>query len=205
MEDTCDAQPSPPRKPSLIHRRCCVPCHSTSEALMHVSRHVVCCYSLAYSCGFTNRPPSVEGKGRVKEEADQSRWIGGRLNKQGNWLRRLVVGGCKTSRSPHLPARILKVYLKALTGFSQVWGPEGLNNTLLSQVCILENGSPCENGVEGRTLHCKDREGGEELLIVWMQPGALAAFECPPPMPLLDLKAEIAHSRCPYSCCLPRT
>lgn len=50
------------------------------------------------------------------------------------FLKRLVLGGCKMSISPHLPTRILKAYIAALTGFSLVQGPSGLNNTLLSQV-----------------------------------------------------------------------
>lgn len=44
-----------------------------------------------------------------------------------------------TTRSLHSPARILKV-LKALTGFSHIFGPDGFNNTLISQGCTLEIG-----------------------------------------------------------------
>ena len=73
---------------------------------------------------------------------------------------RLVLGGCKRSRFPHLPARILKVYVEALTRFSYVCCPDGLNNALLSQGCILEKGSSCENS--GPNIHSKDTGGGEE-------------------------------------------
>ena len=45
----------------------------------------------------------------------------------------------KTSTSLHLLARILKVYIEALIGFSHIHNPHGLNNTLLSQGCVLEN------------------------------------------------------------------
>ena len=50
---------------------------------------------------------------------------------------RLVLGGCKASRSLHLPTRILKVFIEALMGFSHVLHPDGLNNTLLFQGCVL--------------------------------------------------------------------
>lgn len=53
------------------------------------------------------------------------------------------LGSLETSRSPHLPAIILKVYI--LMEFSHVASPDGLNNSLLSQVSILENVSHCGN------------------------------------------------------------
>ena len=37
-----------------------------------------------------------------------------------------------------LTAKILRVYIEALTGFSHVFSPDGLDSTLLSQGCILE-------------------------------------------------------------------
>ena len=49
----------------------------------------------------------------------------------------------QNEQSPHPTARILKVYTEALTGFSHVFSPDGLNTTLLSQSCILENSSLC--------------------------------------------------------------
>ena len=76
---------------------------------------------------------------------------------------RFVLGSCETSRSPHLPARMLKVCVEALTGFSHVYCPDGLNNTLISESCDLENGSHCEN-VE-QNVNSKDRGGREEPLI----------------------------------------
>ena len=51
---------------------------------------------------------------------------------------RLVLGSCKTSKFVHLPARILKVSMEALTGLSHTYHPDGLNNTVLSQGCVLE-------------------------------------------------------------------
>ena len=50
-----------------------------------------------------------------------TRLVGGKFNKQENLHTRLVLGGCKKSGSPHQPARILKVYIEALTGFSHVY------------------------------------------------------------------------------------
>lgn len=47
------------------------------------------------------------------------------------------MGSYKASRSLHSPTRILKVYIEDLTGFSHVYYPDGLNDTLLSQVYVL--------------------------------------------------------------------
>lgn len=49
---------------------------------------------------------------------------------------KLVLGSCRTKRFPHLPAKILEVYIEALTGLSYVYHPDGAN-TLLSQGCVL--------------------------------------------------------------------
>lgn len=67
----------------------------------------------------------------MKKEADDSILVGGRFHKQRNLCTRLVLGGCRVDR-------ILKVYTEALTGFSHVVTPDGLNSTLLSQGCVLE-------------------------------------------------------------------
>lgn len=74
---------------------------------------------------------------------------------------------------PYLPARILKVYVKALTGFSHVYLPDVLNNTLLPSGCDLENGSHCGNGEQN--VNSKDTGGREEPLIAQInhQPGSL--------------------------------
>lgn len=54
----------------------------------------------------------------------------------------------------------LKVYTEALTRFSHIHWPDGLNNTLLSQGCFLENGSHCGN--DGPKVHFKDRGEGKQ-------------------------------------------
>lgn len=41
------------------------------------------------------------------------------------------LGCCKMHRSLRPPSRILGIYIKALRGFSHVFGPDGLDNTLL--------------------------------------------------------------------------
>lgn len=69
----------------------------------------------------------------LKKEADHSRSVGGKFNKQGNLLVRPVLCGCKVSTS--LSGR--KVYTVALTGFSYMHSPDGLRNTLHSQGCVL--------------------------------------------------------------------
>ena len=74
------------------------------------------------------------------------------------------MAGCETSRSSHLPDRILKVYTEALTGCSPVSCPDGLNNMLLSQEL------PVAPGGAGRwNAHVKDKGVGEEPLIAWVQ------------------------------------
>lgn len=65
-----------------------------------------------------------EGRARPKKEAVY-RLEGGRFNKQGNWPTRLVLGSHKTSGSPHLPTRIVKVCIEALPGLQ--YYPDGLN------------------------------------------------------------------------------
>ena len=62
---------------------------------------------LVSCCWFTNWPPDMEGKERPKKEVDHSRLVGGSFNKQRNFLTRLVLGSQRTSRSLHLPTRIL--------------------------------------------------------------------------------------------------
>lgn len=59
---------------------------------------------------FTNQSPHLDSNKRGTTEAGQSRWVGDRVNKQGNLLMRLVLGGHKTSRSPHLHTIIFRVY-----------------------------------------------------------------------------------------------
>ena len=85
-----------------------------------------------------NWPVSMESKERLKTEADHSKLVSGSFNKRGNSHARLVVGDRKTRRSPHLTTRILRICIEALMGFSHVYTPGGLNNTLLSLGCVLE-------------------------------------------------------------------
>lgn len=93
-----------------------------------------------------NKLPYVKGKERPIKKADHSRLVGDRFNKWGNLTYQACVGGHKTSRSLHLGPQILKVYIEALTAFSQIYYPDGPNNTLLSQVCVLENNSHYRSG-----------------------------------------------------------
>ena len=58
------------------------------------------------------------------------------------------MGSRNMSTSPPPSARSLKVYMEALTGFKHVFSPDGLNNTLLSQGCVLEEAAGV--GIVGR-------------------------------------------------------
>lgn len=51
--------------------------------------------------------------------------------------------------------------------FSHVFSSDGLNNTLLSQGRVLENGS--SRGNSGRNVHSKDRGWGKKPLIARVQ------------------------------------
>ena len=68
---------------------------------------------------------------------------------------RLVSCGCKMSRFLHPPTIILKVYIEALTGFSHVYHPDGLNTTFLCQGCIL--GAASGNREGKKYIYSKDR------------------------------------------------
>lgn len=81
--------------------------------------------------------PYTEGKGRPKIEAEHPRLADGRFHKQENFHMRPLLGGRKM-RFLCLPTRILKVYTEAFTGFSHIWGTDGLNSTLLLHGYILE-------------------------------------------------------------------
>lgn len=91
----------------------------------------------------------MEGKERPKKEAEHSRWTGGKFKKQENLHMRLVLGRHKMNKSPPLPARILKVSIEILTGFSHIRSPDDLKNTLFSRGRVLENSS--QGGMVDRT------------------------------------------------------
>lgn len=98
----------------------------------------------------------------MKKGADNPRLVGDPFNRQRNLHMRLVQGGLKTSRS-HVPARILKVYMKAISGFSHIFTPDGLNSALLSQGHVLE--TACLYGNSKQDILLKDWGGREEPLI----------------------------------------
>lgn len=71
------------------------------------------------------------------EEGSPLQIAGGRFNKKGNLHTRLFLSTHKVSRSLYLSARIVKVYTEALTGFSHIYHPDDLNDTLLSKAVSL--------------------------------------------------------------------
>ena len=72
-------------------------------------------------------------KERWKKKSDHSRLVGDRFNMQEN----LHMDSWKTSRSLSSHARILKVYMEALTEFIHIYHSDGLSNTLLFQDHVL--------------------------------------------------------------------
>lgn len=109
--------------------------------------------------GVWKRPPYIEGKERPKNGADDFGLLGGKFNKQGNlWgFCRVTArhGGLCTVSAPAHQNR--KVYVETLTGFSHLFSPDGLNNTVLSQWSVLENSSCC--GIVHRTYIPRARRG----------------------------------------------
>lgn len=80
---------------------------------------------------------------------------------------RLVSHGCKMNRSLHLPTKILKVYIEALTGLSHVDHPDGLKTTFLCQGCVLGAASGDREGK--KYTYSKDRGGIGEPPITYIQ------------------------------------
>ena len=107
--------------------------------------------------------PIYKGKEKPKEEADHSRLVGGRFNKQRNSHTKCVLSNHKMSRILHQPAVILKVYTEVLMGLSHAFSPDGLNKTLFSQGCILENDSGC--GHCEHNIHVRTGEGVRRLCL----------------------------------------
>ena len=86
---------------------------------------------------FTNLFLYTKGKGRSKKEADHCRLIGGSFNQQGNLQELYWLATRWLDRRTHLPSLYnLKFYIELLTGFSHVYHPDGLNNTLLWRLCL---------------------------------------------------------------------
>ena len=75
---------------------------------------------------------------------------------------KLGLGGCKMSRSLHLPGRILKIYMVTLISFKHINHPDDINNKLLFQGCVLENS--CCFGNSGQNEHLKDGRNKEPLI-----------------------------------------
>ena len=104
--------------------------------------------------------PVCRGQGETKE-ADHSRLEGGSFNKTGNIHMRLILADCIVRTDQNL-----KIYIEALTGFSHFFSPDGLNCSLLFQLCILDNIS--HHVKSGQNAHSKDREGDEQPPVAWV-------------------------------------
>lgn len=91
---------------------------------------------------------------------------GGRFSKGGNLYSRLDLA---TIRQVDLCTHLSKSskLIEALTKFSHVFGPDGLNIIIFFQGCVLENDSHCGNG--GQKTHSKDRGMGKQPLTAWGQ------------------------------------
>ena len=72
---------------------------------------VTCCFCSSLSSPFYLLVYKlVHGGQGETEEADNSRFVGGGLNKHGKLLTKFVLGGPKTGRSLHLPTSLKSLY-----------------------------------------------------------------------------------------------
>lgn len=78
---------------------------------------------------------NAKGGKRSKKNADLTRLVDGRVNKQGNLLRRPVLGDHKMSRSWQPPDGILKVYTKALTPLNHILVRSFQQHVTTSRLC----------------------------------------------------------------------
>ena len=143
------------------------PLVSHNPELSAVRTDLCSAHPLGTIVGLQTGPCIRRGQEEREERGRHSGLVGGRFSKQGNLLTRFVWGCRKTSRSPHPPASILKVYTEAVTGLNHLHCPEGLNNSLFSQGCVLETSSHCGSG--GQNVRSKDRGWGEEHPIAQVQ------------------------------------
>ena len=100
----------------------------------------------------------MEGKERLKKEADRSRFVGGRFDRQENLLTRLALGSHKVSRSQLPPARTLKVYMEAVLG-SVMFTVRMVSATHCSQGRVLEASCHCGNSEQNRSTVPRTGEG----------------------------------------------
>lgn len=114
--------------------------------------------------------------------------VDGRFNKQEN-LTRPVLGGHKTSRCLHPPTIILKIYIEALTGFGHVYGPDGLNNTPLSEGSVLAVASHA-----GKAYRMDILRTGEGVSAQVQLTGHLVVTSSPQPPPALCIYFPITFS-----------
>ena len=61
----------------------------------------------------------TQGREKPEKEANHSRWVGNRFNKQRNLPSRLVLGSCMMSRSPLQSTRTFSLW--TVLGFVAVW------------------------------------------------------------------------------------
>ena len=108
----------------------------------------------------------LEGRERLKKEADHSWLVGSRFNEHRNLHTGFVLGGHKMSRSPHPSARILKVYIIlnwAQSHKSSRWS----QHISISRMCPWAASSM---GKARGGAYSKHREGGEAPLIARILP-----------------------------------
>lgn len=102
-------------------------------------------------------PPHMEGEERLTQEVGTPDACGGRFSRQGNLHKRLFLGSHKASRSLHLSARILKVYIEGLMRFSQ-HNVQTTSRTHCSFKAAFEKPAPTV-GVVGRMYIPRTGEG----------------------------------------------
>ena len=114
--------------------------------------------SLGASLVKSETGPCIQRARRDQERGSHSRLVGGTV-KQKKIYNGDLSQELQDEQILPLPTSILRVYGEAEAGFSHIYHPHGLNDTLLPQGCVIENGSRFGNG--GWNIHSKDAgEGG---------------------------------------------
>lgn len=97
------------------------------------------------------------------------------LISKGTYIRGLSLMAHKMSRSPYLPVKIFTIYIEALTGFSHIFNPNGLNN-LPSSLKVAYFKQLLRHRNFWQDVHSKDRGAGEEPLITQSTSGHIVSI-----------------------------
>lgn len=144
---SCILNLTAPQSPSTIlrkflkHLKMATPVHNTYAELSLCSSHLLSWKIPLWSLVLVSASLIFllfVCKKRLKKETDLLHIGGWKFYKARELTDEAYLGGHKRIRFLHLPARNLKVYIQALTGFNHIYHSDDLNTTSVSQGCILK-------------------------------------------------------------------